>query len=456
MSSIRSPRCAAVCAAFLVVAPFVQVGRAATRPLPEDVNVKAFASREDGRLELLVRVPLAAVKDIEFPTRGDEGYLNLTSVKSMLPGAARYWISNCFEVYENGAAEPRPEVQQTRISLSSDQSFESYHDALSHFNSGDLPPETNVLWDQVWLDIHYEYSLRSETSVLSIRPKFAALGVRVLTDMKYVALGGAVRDFSFEGDPGLIHLDARWTDAAKQFLQWGFGFVVRSTDFLLFLFCLALPLRRYREIGPAVTAFVLALSLALLASAAGFAPDPIWFHPMIETLSAIAILLTAFANIASRVTPQRRALLALGFGFIYGFSCAFDFADKVQFGGSHAVFSAIAYNAGVVLAVTCAIAVLVPVLSFLFSFARTERVELIIVSALAADTAWSWLDERWSRLSRVPFHALVFNAGLLTVTLRCLAVLVLFGGLLWFASGWLESRNFSHGETSSQAKGRTI
>jgi hypothetical protein len=418
------------------------------------VNVKAFARPEHGRLELLVRVPLAAVKDIEFPSRGETGYLDLSTVKSMLPGAARYWIANCFEVYENGVATPKPEVFQTHISVSSDPSFESYQDALAHFNSPDLPPETNVLWDQVWLDIRYEYALSSDRSVISIRPKLSGLGVRVSTDMKYVEADGIVRDFTFEGDPGLIYLDARWRDAAKQFLQSGFGFVFRSTDFLLFLFCLALPLRRYPEVGPAVTAFIGALSIALLASAFGLAPDPIWFHPLIEVLSAVAILLTALANIAGPVTPQRRAVLALGLGFVYGFSCSFDFGAKVQFGGGHPVFSAIAFNAGVVLAVALSITLLVPVLSFLFGFARTERVELIVVSALAADTAWGWLDERWSRLSRVPFHALVFNAGLLAVTLRCLTVLVLLGGLLWFADGWLESRGFASREPSPQGKGR--
>ena len=245
-------------------------------------------------------------------------------------------------------ADPKPEVSQTRISVSSDQSFDSYREALAHFNSPDLPPETNVLWDQVWIDIQYEYSLRSDRAVVTIRPKFARLGVRVSTDLKYLEPDGSIHEFSFEGDPGLIYLNASPTDAARQFLRWGFDFVLSSTDLLLFLFCLALPLRRYREIGPAVAVFVAALSLALLASAFGLAPDPIWFHPLIETLSAIAILLVAFANIAGKVTPQRRALLALCLGFVYGFSSSFDFGGKVQFGGSHTVFSAIAFTAGVV------------------------------------------------------------------------------------------------------------
>jgi len=451
VSSLRALRLAAAYAGLFLLVPSAY---SANRSLPEDVTVKVFARQGGDRFELLVRVPLAAVKDIQFPARED-GYLDLNAITSMLPGASRYWIGDCFEVYENGVAVPRPEIAKTRISVNSDPSFDSYSDALAHFDAPALPPDTNVLPDQVWLDIKFEYPLRSDRSFIAIRPKLAALGLRVSTVMKYLEPDGRIRDFSFEGDPGLIYLDARWKDAAKQFLPWGFRFLLSSADLQLFLFCLVLPLRRNWEVYPAVTAFAGALSVTFLASAFGLAPDAIWFHPLIETLSAVAILLTAFANIIGRVTLRRRALLALGSGFVFGFSCLFDFGAKVQFGGSHPVVSAVAFNAGVVLAVAVAIALLVSVLSILFRFAKKERVEMIVISALAADTAWGWLDERWARLSRVPFQVPVFDVGLLVLTLRFLTVLVLFLGLLWFADGWLKSHRLPPEELSPKDKAGT-
>jgi len=445
-------RFAAACALLLLLGAFVH---AANRSLPEDVNVKIFATTGQNRLDLLVRVPLAAVQDIQFPTRGDTGYLDLSAVKSMLPGASRYWIASCFDVYENGVPTAKPEITSARISATSDSSFDSYQNALAHFNAPDLPQESNVFWDQLWLDVRLEYPLRSDPPRIAIQPKLAGLGVRVSTDMKYVARDGGVRDFSFQGDPGLIYLDARPRDAAEQFLGWGFRFVLGNADFLLFVFCLALPFRRYRDVWPAVTAFAGALSLAFLASAIGLSLDAIWFHPLIETLTAIAVLLAAFANIAGRAMPRRRALFALASGFVFGFSCSFDYGAKVQFAGSHSAVSAISFGAGVLVALAFVVALLVPVLSFLFRFARTERVELIVVSALAADTSWSWLEERWALLSKVPFRALVFDAGLLVVILRCLTVLVLFGGVLWFADGWLKSHGFPSDEPSTRRKGHT-
>ena len=404
---------------------------------------------------MLVRLPLTSVKDLEFPTRGDSGYLDLNSLKSMLPGAARYWIADCFEVYEDGVLAPKPEIVQTRVSLNGDQSFNSYSQAVDHFNSADLRPDADVLSDQVWFDIRFEYPLHSSRPHLAIQPKIAGLGVRVSAALEYVEPGGSVRDFSFEGDPGMIYLDPRWEDAAKQFLAWGFRFVLRTTDFLLFLFCLALTLHRYDQISPAVAAFIGALSIALLASAFGLAPDAVWFHPLIETLSAVSIIWIALGNIIGRVTPQGRAVLALGTGFIYGFNCLFELSAKRQFGGPHVVVSAVAFTAGVALAVALVSALLVPVLTFLYRFARTERVEMIVVSALAADTAWGWLEERWRLLSKVPLHAPAFDADLLVLVLRCLTILVLLGGLLWFADGWLKSRRLPSEDLSPKSKSGT-
>src|SRR5580704_16908309 len=213
---------------------FVPFVHAANRPTPEIVNIKAFARLEGRQLELLVRVPLAAVKDIQFPTRGAAGYLDLDAVKSMLPGAARYWIASGFEALDRGVPLPRPEAAETRISISSDRSFDSYQDALARFRAPDLAADENVFWEQVWLDIRFLYSVRSDRPVIAIEPKVAGLGVRVTTDLSYVEPDGGVRAFAFEGDPGVIYLDPRWTDAGKQFLARGVRFVLRSADFLLF------------------------------------------------------------------------------------------------------------------------------------------------------------------------------------------------------------------------------
>src|SRR5207302_8036187 len=97
---------------FLGLVLFAAIVHAANRPIPEVVNVKAFVRLESGSLDLVLRVPLAAVKDIQFPIRGEAGYLDLEALKSMLPGAADHWIAGGFEVYDHGDPVSRPEVDQ--------------------------------------------------------------------------------------------------------------------------------------------------------------------------------------------------------------------------------------------------------------------------------------------------------------------------------------------------------
>jgi len=425
----------AALAIFFLFGPFAH---STDRPVPENVDVRVFARVESGRLELLVRVPLDAVKNIQSSARATDGYLDLTALQTGLRGMSQDWIAQCFEVDENGVPVTNPKIVAVQISANSDHSFNSYAEAFAHLHGPGLPPQAQVVSDQVWLDIQSDYSLRSDRPRIAIRPKVAGLGVQVWTDMKYMGPDGVVRNFSFPSDPGLIYLDARWLDAANQFVLWGFRSVLGNSDLLLFLLCLTLPLRHYRNIFPAVTLFAITFSFALLSTKIGFNPDTIWFHPLIETLSALAVLWTALANIVGRVTAGRRALLALCSGFVYGFARSFDLDEKIQFDGFHNLISALSYDIGAVFAVVFAIILLIPILSFLFSFARTERVELIIASALAADTAWGWLDMRWSGLSKIPFHALMVDTSLLVLTLRLLTVFVLLGGLLWFADGWAQ------------------
>src|SRR5215471_4873275 len=50
---------------------------AAAHDIPTDVRINAFVKPEGNRLELLIRVPLAALIEAEFPTRGP-GYIDIS------------------------------------------------------------------------------------------------------------------------------------------------------------------------------------------------------------------------------------------------------------------------------------------------------------------------------------------------------------------------------------------
>ena len=414
---------------------------AATRPVPDAVNIKVFARLESGSLVLLVRVPLAAVKDVQFPTRGDAGYLDLEALASMLPGAAEHWIAAGFDVFDRGEPVSRPEVDHPRIATIADQSFDSYQSAIDHLGAPPVAATENLFLDQVWFDMRLRYRLASGQPVIALEPNVAGWGVRVSTDLKIVDAGGRVRSLAFEGNPGRSYLAPRWTDAGRQFLDRGTRFVRSTAPLLLFLFCLVLPFRRWRPATPPVAAFVSTLVVGLVASTLGLSVDTVWFPPLLAALEVVAIILVACANIVDQVTPHRRTVFACCAGLIFGPSTALALEPALQFGGVHPLVSLLAFCAGAAATLVAAAAITIPVMSYLFSRARTERVERIeriIVSALAADTAWGWLTERWSELAKIPV-GVVFETGDAAMVLRALAVLVLLGGALWFLNEWLKS-----------------
>jgi len=410
--------------------------------IPNDVTVQMFVKPEGQRIRLVVRVPLKAMRDINFPLRG-QGYLDLARVPELLPAAAKLWIAGFIEVYEGDTLLPNLLVVSTRISLPSDASFLSYERALAHVTGPPLVDSTDVYWGQTMLDVVFESPITSDRSRFSIHPRLGRLGLRVVTILRFLPLGGEVRAFEIDGDPGIVRLDPRWHQAALNFVRLGFLHILDGTDHLLFLFCLVIPFRSLRALIPVVTAFTVAHSITLIASAYNFAPDFLWFPPLIETLIAASIVYMALENIVGASSFQRRWMMAFGFGLVHGFGFSFALRQSLQFAGSHLLTSLLSFNVGVELGQLLVLVLLIPVLQLFFRYAVAERMGTIILSAIVAHTAWHWMLDRGSVLRQFSFDWPALNAATLATLLRFLFVLVLLAGVLWLfrlATRWWTSR----------------
>ena len=329
------------------------------------------------------------MRDIDFPTTGP-GYLDFSRVQSLLPDAATLWISDGIDIYEGETRLPKPRVVQTQVSLQSDRSFASWESALAHVISERLPNGTNVYWNQALFDVLFEYPIHSDRSSFSIQSRLGRLGLRVVTVLRFVPPDGPVRAFEFTSDPGLLRLDPGWRQAALRFVQSGFFHILDGTDHLLFLFCLVIPFRRFRALIPVVTAFTVAHSITLIASAYNLGPDALWFPPLIEMLIAVSIVYMALENIVGGSTVERRWMIAFGFGLVHGFGFSFALRETLQFAGSHLLTSLLSFNLGVELGQLLVLALFIPALEILFRFAVAERIGTIILSALVAHTGWHW------------------------------------------------------------------
>ena len=411
---------------FAVFVLFLPVG-AAGHEIPADVTVRVFIRPVGNRLELLVRVPLEAMRDMQVPTR-ERGFLDLSRVDDVLRDAAILWIADYVEIFEGQTLLENPEIVAVRASLPSNIAFARFETARDHVTSAPLSEDTEIYWDQGVLDVLFEYPIRSEGSEFSINPGLERLGVRVINIIRFLPPDGILRELDFPGNPGRIPLDPNWGQVAFRFSELGFFHILDGLDHLLFLFCLVIPFRRFRSLVVIVTSFTMAHSMTLIASALGYAPDALWFPPLIETLIALSILYMAFENIAG-ASLKRRWLITFGFGLIHGFGFSFVLRETFQFAGSHLVTSLLAFNVGVELGQLLVLVLIIPALELFFRYGVVERIGTIFLSVLVAHSAWHWMVERGSALSQ--FGWPVMDAAFFAGVLQMLMFAVLFAALVW-------------------------
>jgi hypothetical protein len=415
-----------------VLATLALVVPARAHEIAAQVTVQGFLKPEGRRLEVVLRLPLVALRDVDYPTRGTES-LDAARAQPLLEDAVRRWIAEPIEVFEDDTPLRAPRLVALRVSLPSDRSFGSYEDAAAHL-SAPSANDPELPWRQALLDVWLEYAIESPASRFSIHPAFDRLGMRVITVLRFLVPGGAVRAFEFTGDPGLVHLDPRWHQAVLRFVALGFTHILYGPDHLLFLLCLVIPFRRWRALVLIVTSFTVAHSVTLIASALGFAPDARWFPPLVEALIAASTVYMALENI---VGPRlrRRWTVTFAFGLVHGFGFSFALRDTLQFAGSHLLTSLLSFNLGVELGQLTVLAALVPALELLLRKVVPERVGTIILSALVAHTGWHWTTERWARLRQFPWEWPVVNAALLATATLWLMAAVVAGGLFWLVFG---------------------
>ena len=410
--------------------------------IPRDVMIRAFVHPAGSQLRFLVRLPLEAMQDSEFPQTGP-GYLDIARANPALRGAAARWISSSVRFFEGATPLDAGRIAAVRVSLPSDRSFGRYEDALGHVRSEPLPPGAQLPWRQAMLDVLIEYAIDSDQSDFSVDPTLGRLGLRTMTVLSFVTPDGTERVFQYSGDPGLVRLDPRWHQAALGFVELGFWHILDGIDHLLFLLCLIIPFRRVWPLIPIVTSFTVAHSITLIASAFGLAPNALWFPPLIETLIALSIMYMALENIIGP-NLERRWMMAFGFGLVHGFGFSFVLAETLQFAGSHLLTSLLSFNVGVEIGQLAVLAVAVPLLALLFRRVVAERIGVILLSALVAHSAWHWMSERGSELWQYQVRWPAIDGLLLVSGLRWLLLAAILAGAGWLLAGLFRrlSRHF--------------
>ncbi|MBL8958233.1 MAG: HupE/UreJ family protein [Gemmatimonadetes bacterium] len=396
--------------------------------VPQRVNVVLLVRPAGHVLQLLVRAPMGAMRDMEFPLRG-AGYLDIPRAEQHFREAAQLWLADYMKVFEDGRQLPSGRVVAARASLPSDRSFGDWGEAMALVRGTPLPPETEIPWQQALLDVLLEYPITADSARFAIDPNLAHLGIETSTLLRFQAPGGPERAFTWVGNPGRVDLDPGWWNAASRFVVLGFEHIMDGIDHLLFVLCLVIPVRRVRPLVGVVTSFTAAHSVTLIAAAFGIVPEALWFPPLIETLIAASIVFMAFENIIG-VREQRRWMLAFGFGLVHGFGFSFALRESLQFAGSHLLTSLLAFNVGVELGQLLVVLLAVPVLSWLFRRVG-ERMGAILLSALVAHAAWHWMTERGAGLGEYAWEWPAWDVAFALSALRAAMLALIVIGVGW-------------------------
>lgn len=400
--------------------------------IPQRVSVQAFVKPEGSQLDVLLRVPMDALSDIQFPVRGPVGNLVFSEAEPAMRTAAEAYILENIRFYENGERLNEREVRAMRISMPSNRSFRDYEQAVENVRSPPISDDRDLYYLQGFLDVLVSYPIESAESRFSADPRLAGLGIETNTVLRYVLDNGSERAFNFEGNPGMVYLDPRWYQAAFNFVELGFEHILEGTDHLLFLLCLVIPLRSIRALIPVITSFTIAHSVTLIAAALGWVSLAGWFPPLIEMLIALSIVYMAFENIIG-INPRHRWALTFAFGLVHGFGFSFLLTDSLQFAGTHLLTSLLAFNVGVELGQIAVLLVMVPVLHLFFRhvMVRREQVGIILLSALVAHEAWHWMMERYASFSAYPLQWPELDAAFLVGLMQWLSLLLAAAGVFW-------------------------
>ena len=314
-----------------------------------------------------------------------------------------------------------------RLSLPSDRSFETYEQAASHV-SEPLERGTSIYIDQGYVDARITYPISSPGSEFAIRTTAGPeLGDALKLALRYMPPGADSRAMVITRSSGTVALNPTWVRAAAGFTGIGIAHILTGYDHLLFLLCLVIPLRGWRQILSVITVFTVAHSFTLLGSAFHLAPSGTWFPPFVETAIAASIVYMALENIMG-VNLERRVLITGLFGLVHGFGFSYGLQENFQFAGTHLLVSLFAFNVGIELGQMLVLALMLPALAVVRRYVLPGRIGMIILSAIVADTGWHWMIDRADVLWKTPWPR-PSVAGLAILAFWVAGILLAAGGI---------------------------
>lgn len=402
----------------------------AARTLADDQVALAYVRVEPGQVRLLVRIPLHQLGEVGFVTSRRE-----IQVRASESAIARALLAiDAWFALADGGARLASTSARARLSLPSDQSFDSYDRARAHVEQAPAPSEA-VYLGQGFLDASLTFQPVAPTSGLSMRLYPSALfPSAVSAAVQHLPSHGAERSLVVTGAAGWIGFEPSAADAAWWFLRSGLQHVSTNTPYLLLLFCLMLRAGPIERVWPMAAMLSVGRSAAVIGTAFSLASLGRWVEPPLEAAATASIAGVMLAGLVGLELRRRYGVVAL-LGLLHGLVFSFALRDQLPLAANHRLMAAIAFNVGLEAGQLGVAAASIALSARATRGRQVTPVAIIAVTALGAHLVWHMAIDQGATLWTSGVGG-ADRASALILARWVAGVTVAVAGAHWLARRW--------------------
>jgi hypothetical protein len=331
------------------------------------------------------------------------------------------------------------------VSLLTDTSFESWERAEARLAQSPIPVDHFIYWNEAFADFQFDYPLPTGEHRLSARVNgFRMGGDFSQTRVTYVPDGGRPRTMTVAGAPQRLEFQPSLAEAVLSMVRRGAAQFGSERLLLLFVFCLAIPQRRWPVAIRAFTGFLAGHVTAVLFMALRpGAPDP-----SLQWLAQIAagslLVIAAVQNLAAAGTTATTIVAAL-FGVANAVGLGLVARAALPVAGSYGLVALVAFLVVIELGAVWVLLIVQPLLRLAFRAGFPAWLPLVFLSAIPAHEGSHAIFDAANRLagleefgfSQPVVRVIVDHWPVLALALALLTLLVTSLAVRRGASQWL-------------------
>ncbi|NDA47256.1 MAG: hypothetical protein EBY21_08285, partial [Alphaproteobacteria bacterium] len=177
--------------------------RVQAHEIPVSARLNLFVRPSGQALIVLLRVPLAALGDVDYPTRAGN-FVVVSKADQALRNIISQSVLPALKLYENDHLLSEPQITAVRMVLPSDRNFENFEDANEAFAKPRLADDLDLYWSQQLVDVRLEYAIQAQDNRFALELFGDRFGQSVSTSLRFIPAQKQIRAYEWHGSVGLV------------------------------------------------------------------------------------------------------------------------------------------------------------------------------------------------------------------------------------------------------------